>query len=155
MFDTPTTRFLEGGCALIIGVAGSDGEPYATRGWGLDVLSERRVRLLLAAADEGAIERLAEGGAIAVTACDVRTLRSLQIKGRSLGIDLLTDADRERADRYCEAFFTDVSDVDGAPRERVDRLEPADYVPVIIEVEEQYDQTPGPGAGARLESSSR
>ena len=154
VFDAPTAGFLEGGCALIIGLVDDDGEPYATRGWGLDVLTERRVRVLLAAEDEGALTRVASGAAVAVTACDVPTLRSMQLKGRSLGLEVATDEDRMRAGRYVEAFFTDITHVDRMPRHLVEQLEPAGYVPLIIEIDEQYDQTPGPSAGARLGTAS-
>ena len=68
--------------------------------------------------------------------------------------DGATDVDEARAGRYVDEFFSDVSDVDGTPWELVERLEPAAYVPVIIEIDEQYDQTPGPCAGARLETSA-
>jgi hypothetical protein len=148
--DDATKTFLEAGSALIIGTVGPDGAPFAGRGWGLDVLDGDRVRLLLDASDEGTIANVAAGRAIAVTAADVRTLRSMQLKGRALGLDETTAADRERWDRYREEFFTDILETDGTPRELTDRFAPDDVVACTIEVDELFDQTPGPGAGARI-----
>jgi hypothetical protein len=148
--DEATTTFLEAGSALIIGTVDADGAPFAGRGWGLDVLDGGRLRLLLDASDEGTIANVAAGRAIAVTAADVRTLRSMQLKGRALGIEETTDADRERWGRYLDAFFTDLRETDGTPRELTDRFAPDDVVACTIEVHELFDQTPGPGAGARI-----
>ena len=149
--DEATRAFLEAGSALIIGTVGPDGAPFAGRGWGLDVLDGGVVRLLLDATDEGSIANVDAGRAIAVTAADVRTLRSVQLKGRAIGIEATTAADRERWSRYREEFFTDILETDGTPRELTDRVAPDDVVPCTIEVHELFDQTPGPGAGARIE----
>ena len=101
MLEPETAAFLETGCALIVGTVATDGEPLAARGWGLTVLDPSRVtvRLLLDVADITTIEHLAAGGAVAVTSADVRTLRSVQMKGRARGVEIATgeDAARRRA----------------------------------------------------------
>ena len=78
---------------------------------------------------------------------DVIDLRSVQLKGRSTGVDVATAADRARADEYTEAFFGDAQATDGGARSLLDRLLPRDYVACTVAVEELFDQTPGPGAG--------
>lgn len=145
-------EFLEGGCGLIVGTVAPDGEPYATRGWGLTALpgDGPRLRLLLAANDPVAIEHLAPGGRIAITGADVPTLRSMQVKGHSLGVEEATDADRARARAFMDAFFGDIVATDAFKRSLVDRLEPADFVACVVLVEALYDQTPGPEAGASM-----
>jgi hypothetical protein len=152
VFEPATTEFLESGCALIVGTVAADGEPHASRGWGLDVLGDDPplVRLVLDAGDAVAVEHAAARGQIAVTAASVRTLRSTQLKGTSLGLEASTPELTERADRYIEQFFTDIGETDGTARDVLERLRPAGYVACTIQVEDRFDQTPGPGAGAPI-----
>jgi hypothetical protein len=153
VLDDDTIAFLVGGCALIVGTVSPDGDPHASRGWGLTVLGTGplRARLLLAADDARTLANLEQGARVAVTAGDVPTLRSMQLKGRSLGLEPGTEDDRARMGRFVEGFYGDISSTDGTPRRVLDRLTPLDVTACTIEVEELYDQTPGPSAGARLE----
>jgi hypothetical protein len=154
VFDDETRSFLESGCGLIVGTVAADGAPHAARGWGLEVLEAgppARCRLLLDSDDERSIAHVVEGGAISVTATDVMTLRSIQLKGRAIGPEVLTPEDVARGTRYVEAFFTDVHAVDDVPWELFERFMPHGYVVCAFEAHERYDQTPGPGAGARVE----
>lgn len=152
MPDEAIAKFLEGGCALIVATVSPDGEPYATRAWGLDIVpgDPLRARVLLAADDHRTIAHLGGSGRIAVTGGDVRTLRSIQLKGRAVGIEPVRDKDRARAGRYLDEFFTAVVETDGTPRHTLERIIPLDYVVCTITVEEIYDQTPGPCAGASV-----
>lgn len=156
MVGEATAGLLGGGCAIIVGAVLDDGEPYASRGWGLTLLPgvPARARLLLAADDDVGVAALAPGRAIAVTAADVPSLRSVQVKGRSLGVTPATDDDRARAARFVDGFFGDIVRTDGTSRRVLDRLIPADYVACTLTIEQLYDQTPGPGAGAVLERPS-
>lgn len=153
MFDDETTALLASGCALIVGTVSEDGEPHAGRGWGLEVLADgdvAQLRLLLDLADTRTIEHAAEGGAIAVTATSVRTLRSVQMKGRTLGLEVADAHDADRAADYIRQFFTDIQETDGTEDALLDRFVPIGYVACTIEVGERFDQTPGPGAGAQV-----
>ena len=140
-----------------MGTASPDGEPHAGRGWGLDVLDDSEaptVRVLVDARDPVTIANLAAGGAVAITAADIRTLRSIQMKGRSLGVDPPDPGDAERAGRYCDAFMIDIMETDGTPRDLLERIVPEGFVPCRVVVEDRFDQTPGPGSGERIESPS-
>jgi hypothetical protein len=151
VFDAEQTTFLESGCSLILGTVLPDGEPHAGRGWGLDIQPDTdQVRLLLDAEDSPTVARAAAGGAIAITAADVRTLRSMQLKGRVLSVEVASPEDAARAVRFCEEFFTDIAETDGTPRERTERLVPVGYMACTVAVGHVFDQTPGPGAGALL-----
>ena len=109
------------------------------------------MRILLSATDAPALANLEDSGRISITAADVPTLHSMQLKGRKdSSAEAATASDRERADRYCDAFYADVERSDGTPRRMIERLRPADFVVLEILVDEFYDQTPGPGAGASL-----
>jgi hypothetical protein len=151
-----TAAFLQSGCALVVGTVAVDGEPRASRGWGLTLLpgdgpEQLVVRLLLDGTDPLVRDNLAATGAIAVTAGNVRTLRSTQLKGRIVSFDDASATDLERAGRYVDAFVSDIVAVDRTPRQLIERMVPASFVGCTIAVTELYDQSPGPGAGARLE----
>lgn len=147
----------ERGCALTVGTVGPDGAPHASRAWGLTLTatSTSPVRLLLAADDATTLANLGRdgdhGGRVAITGADVRTLRSFQLKGRVTALEPATEEDHEKADRYCDDFFTDIEVTDGTPRVLTERLRPANYVACTVEVEEAFDQTPGPQAGSPVE----
>ena len=145
----------ERGCALVVGTVGPDGSPYASRGWGLTLTPTTTgpVRLLLDAGDAVTLANLRrEGdGRVAITGADVVTLRSFQLKGRVVAIDDADAEDRAKVDRYCDDFFTDIEATDGTPRVLTERLRPAAYVACTVEIDEAYDQTPGPGAGSRVD----
>src|SRR5687768_13699956 len=157
VIDPETTAFLESGCGLLVGTVSADGAPHAGRGWGIDVLRDAeglRLRLLLDVDDERTIEHVADGGAIAVTATNVHTLRSLQLKGRAGRPEVATPEDHDRAQRYMDDFFGDIVATDGSSEELLARFVPRGYVACTVDVHERFDQTPGPGAGVRVEGSA-
>jgi hypothetical protein len=153
VFDAETVQFLESGCALIVGIVGPDGAPFAARGWGIDVVVEgdADLRLILDAGEAPLLEVLGAAGAIAVTAGDVRTLYTMQMKGHAVAIMPATDADRARARRYCDDFIAAVHGVDGTPNNLLERMVPLDYAVCMVKVDALFNQSPGPGAGAALE----
>jgi Pyridoxamine 5'-phosphate oxidase len=156
VFDPETRAFLESGCGLLVATVSADGEPHASRGWGLDVVelgSPTVVRVVLDADDERTLEHVAAGGAIAITAANVLTLRSLQLKGRADGLDATSPVDPERVDRYVRQFHADVELTDRVTWATFQTFFPASYVTCVVRVDEMFDQTPGPGAGARTGSS--
>ena len=152
MLAPDTTTFLEGGCSLIVGTVGADGEPTAARGWGLTVLDRDGVdcRLLLDATALRTQADLRATGVIAVTAADVPTLHSIQLKGFLLEIEPATDADRERAADFAAAFFGDVHATDGTDLAVLRQLYPESFVATVVRFGEIYDQTPGPIAGTAI-----
>lgn len=151
MLSAEDRAFLETGCALIIGTVAIDGAPFASRGWGLDVLDDGRIRLLVDGDDEGTLANAAATGAIAITAADVRTLHSTQLKGTVVAIDDGSDADAARARRYCDQFFLDIHETDGTAYEVLERMVPTRYAVCTCRVDEWFDQTPGPGAGSPVD----
>jgi hypothetical protein len=154
VFDAETKAFLESGCALIFGTVSTDGEPHVNRGWGFNVSADSRHRLLISAHDETARAYIDATGRIAITATSVLTLHSLQLKGLVVSIEVATADDEARAARYCDAFAGDIFEVDGTPRTYIDRVVPSDYLALTVEIEETFDQTPGPAAGTPLAGST-
>ena len=152
MLSAETKDFLESGCALIVATVSSTGEPFATRAWGMFVLDGgRRIRVLFDDTDTRSLDNLHDSGRVAITAAHVPTLHSMQLKGRFVRSEAADDRDREKAAQYCENFFTDIERTDGQPRRLLERMVPEGFFACEVVVEELYDQTPGPGAGASLE----
>jgi hypothetical protein len=153
MLDAEMVRFLEGGSALVVGTVDGDGVPHACRGWGLDVLAadSGSFRLYIDDHDSQARENLAAGGSVAVTAADVTTLRSVQLKGTSLGEHPLPGDAEARVARYTSAFYGDIEATDGMRHRLLERLTPGGVVAVGLSATDLYDQTPGPSAGQRVD----
>lgn len=147
--DPEHVAFAADGRALIVGVVDDLGVPCATRGWGFRVTGERAV-VLLDADDVAALGSVTAGRGIAVSAADVATLRSLQMKGVVVDVVPLTDEDRTALDHYVRTFYAAVIAVDGVPRALIERVTPSRFVACRFDVREIYDQTPGPGAGAPI-----
>ena len=150
MIDPALTAFLERGCAMVVGTVSADGEPHAQRGWGCSVVGPTTVRLLLDSSDPVLVEHISAGGRIAVTSADVRNLRSVQLKGRVARVEPPAEDDLARCEQHNEELFTDIFETDFFPRRLSERMVPPGYVVAVVEVEELFDQTPGPGAGARV-----
>jgi hypothetical protein len=153
VFDDELKAFLESGCATIVGLVTRNGDPFATRGWGSEIDAARAtVRVLVGAGALAAAGRATgeEPFAIALTGGHIVTLRSVQAKGTAVRVEPPTDADLARSARFCDEFFEAVHVTDGTDRALLERLLPADLLAVTVEVDELYDQTPGPRAGAPL-----
>jgi predicted pyridoxine 5'-phosphate oxidase superfamily flavin-nucleotide-binding protein len=149
VIDEALQAFLERGCAIVVGTAGADGAPHAQRAWSCEVLDDATVRVLLDATDPVLREHLAETGRIAITAADVRTLRSVQLKGRAVSVEEEPTAeDLARFAAHLEELVTDIEMTDHFPRQLSERMVPPGYFVTVVAVEELYDQTPGPSAGA-------
>jgi Pyridoxamine 5'-phosphate oxidase len=155
MIGAETAAFLESGCVLIVGTVAPDGEPHVARGWGVTVLGGEptRLRLLIDSYDSVAIANLASGAKVAVTGGCVRTLQSTQLKGHASAIEPVTTDDEERAERYIDEMTSIINEVDGTPRSQIGRLRPSGYVACTVTVDEFYDQSPGPRAGAAIDVS--
>lgn len=149
--DDDLVPFLESGCALVLGSTGSGGAPYAARGWGLDVLDAAagRIRAIVVDAD---LPFLGEGGPVAVTCTSVRTLHSIQLKGRVEAVEATASpADADRSRRYADDYLGDIVESDGLPLGVIQRMLPTRPLAAItVVVDQLFDQTPGPAAGAAL-----
>ena len=155
MLDDATLAFLQAGSATIVGLVDHDGEPFATRAWGAEVLDgdPPRMRLLVGAgAFTTAGYHIGDDVrfAIAVTGGDVQTLQSVQVKGTAVSLEEPNDDDLRRSVAYCDDFFGAVQATDNIDPALMQRLVPADLWACTIEIDEVYDQTPGPKAGSRL-----
>jgi len=153
MFAAELTTMIESGAGLVIGTAAADGTPRGVRAWGAWIVDpeEQRLRVVFTGDDQTLVDNL-EGRKVAVTAADVRTVRSVQLKGRVVSVEQPTPADIEITERQTTSFFEGVNATDGNPIELLDVMRPCTHLVIEMIVDEQYDQTPGPTAGTALQS---
>jgi hypothetical protein len=150
MIQPEVAAHFEGPRSLIVGSVDGNGAPDATRGWGAAVLDTGRLRILVPAAARGTLANLAHGGRLAVTATDVVTAKSIQVKGHAGAPESPTADDVRRFEQYVAGFLTAVAESDGTPMELLERMRPHRCVALDVTVEECFDQTPGPAAGRAL-----
>jgi hypothetical protein len=141
---------LESPCSLIVGTVDADGLPDASRAWGVEVLDERHLRVLLSTQAPLTRRNVEGGGAVALTATHFTTFESVQLKGRATQVVEATAADRIRFDRYRAGARRAIAETDGTPEELVERFMTADVYACLMTVESVFDQTPGRTAGTQL-----
>jgi len=144
------TELLESPCSLIVGTVDAAGLPDASRAWGVEVLDDRHVRVLLSTQASVTRRNVEGGGAIALTATHFSTFESVQLKGHATHVEEATPADRIRFRHYCTGATRAIAASDGTPEELVERFMTADVYACLVAVESLFDQTPGRGAGTQL-----
>jgi hypothetical protein len=142
--------FLESPCSLIVGTVDADGFPDASRAWGVEVLDERTLRVLLSTQAPVTRRNVEGGGAIALTATNFRTFESVQLKGHATQTEAAAPADRIRFEQYCTGAMRAIAETDGAPEELVARFITGDVYVCRMVADSVYDQTPGSSAGTQL-----
>ncbi len=150
MIGSELVELLESPCSLIVGTVGPDGTPDASRAWGLEVLDDRRLRVLLSTQAPVTRRNVERGGAIALTATHFSTFESVQLKGRATQVEEATPADRIRFERYSAGATRAIAESDGTPEALVGRFMTADVYVCRVTVDSVYDQTPGRSAGTQL-----
>jgi hypothetical protein len=142
-----------GSSSGVVGLCTAEGEPWATRCWGVSLIDEEplRLRLLLPAGSLSRAGHRAGDGtrfALALTTANVSTLHAVQAKGTAHSLQETSAEDRVRFDAYKAMFFDAINRTDGYEPEALARWAPRDLCAAILDVEALFDQTPGPGAGA-------
>jgi hypothetical protein len=139
------------GGATIVGTVNADGSPRGVRGWSISIVdaSNHRVRVAVAADDPVVVENLRRRP-VAVTTADVMTFESVQLKGSASIVEPPTEADLADVSAQTAAFLEAIERVDRTPTELAMRFVSQTVVMIEMVVEQQFDQTPGPGAGARV-----
>jgi hypothetical protein len=147
-------EFLDSGVSMVGASADDRLVPEAFRMWGAS-LGDGGVLRALVSSDAGqTFECVGQGTLLCMTFTDVLNLRSIQVKGRSIGApEPPGPSDVACMERYQEAL-SPKSRLNGTPEPLLAAIRPRSVFAVSIVVEEAYDQTPGPAAGTRLEEES-
>ncbi len=136
------------GSGIVVGVVGVDGRPLALRAWGIDVVGDNELRVVMGL-DDLLVDHL-PGRPVAVNSSEVRTYRSHQAKGTAVAVRAATRADEALAASQTAVFFDAIHEVDGNPIEQLRRLLPNRYHTVQMMVSEVFEQSPGPHAGTSI-----
>jgi hypothetical protein len=125
--------------------------PQVVRAWGLKVgLDGASATICVGAArDSQTLANLQDNGAISVTMVVPSTYRMIQMKGQVISVAEPSAEQLARVEAHAAAFAEEVRPM-GLSAEQARRFLSSDLVAVSFSVHEIYDQTPGPGAGARL-----
>ncbi|HET7574705.1 MAG TPA: hypothetical protein VFJ99_06270 [Solirubrobacterales bacterium] len=148
--DPALAGFLTSGVAIMAATRDGDLQPEIARGWGPGPSADgARLDLCLIAPSGSATRANLEANvSIAVNCTRPSTYRAVQIKGRVTEVRAPTEDDLARAAEHAEAFTADTAKV-GSPAPSAFYIGAVDLA-VTLEVDELYDQTPGPAAGSRL-----
>jgi len=141
--------FIESGVGMVGASAGDDLVPEAFRLWGVSWDPDGHLRALISSDATRTLATVKPGAWLSLTFVDM-TMRSVQVKGRAVsGPELPNRADVEVMRRYrtdmVAAFATR-----GVPSLLLDAIRPLAVFALTVAVEELYNQTPGPKAGARF-----
>ncbi len=151
VIEPDVVALLESGCSTFVGTVDANGNPAAAHALGIQVLDGgAHLRVILNGEEHQVLDNLRSTAVVALGATDVPTLRSVQVKGRTVLIEAVTAEDRIRTDAYLARFFTAVHETDGIEVDVLRRLVPREFIAAVMTVEELFDQTPGPQAGASL-----
>ncbi len=144
--------FCEGGISLLVGTRDAANRPACARPIGARVSPTRDHLTLLVPSEAGArvIANLRDNGLAAVTFVRPIDNRGMQVKGRCLAVRPPTPDEEELVQRYRVAFAETLHQV-GMPRPRTMRLTIAPCLAAEIAIEQLFQQTPGPSAGAPLQ----
>ncbi|MBV8758434.1 MAG: pyridoxamine 5'-phosphate oxidase family protein [Deltaproteobacteria bacterium] len=144
--------FVESGVSVLVGTRDAALKPEAQRAVGCVVRGDRRVLAVLVPEGTGArtLANLAAGSPVAVTFSRIVDHRTVQVKGACERVREASAAEIEAARRYVSAF-TEALYFIGMSRAISRRLGLEPLWVVEVGVGELFEQTPGPGAGARME----
>jgi len=143
-------RILEGLSAIAVGTRDAALGPACVQAVGVTADASGRVTVFIPeATGERTFANLAANGAVAVVMEKILTHRTVQVKGRCVGLRPASEDEREIVERCMGAFFDDVVSA-GAPRRVLTRKNRWPCRAVTLEVAEVYEQTPGPRAGLPL-----
>lgn len=145
--------FLESGLVLVVGTVDGAGAPECTFAVGLRVHSGGRRATVFLAAEPAArtLQHLRGGGAVAITGSRPFDYRTIQLKGRAVGVREVPPEERPIVAACREAFAAQLEKV-GWARSMMRRVSAWPCLAAEIELAAVFDQTPGPRAGSPVRS---
>jgi hypothetical protein len=145
-------EFIESGVSILVGTRDAELSPACGRAMGARVDLERGVLTIYLpeATSARTLANLRDNAQIAVTFSRPMTHRSLQVKGVCAAVRASGEADRVTQEQY-RAGYAEQLLVVGVPRAQSSRMTYWPSVAVDVAVRDLFVQTPGPGAGRRLD----
>lgn len=144
-------EWLQGGTSIIVATADADGVPATCRGIAMSAAPDLQtvtVYLPATTAHE-TLANIATTRRMAVAASHPLSHSTVQIKGVTRGVKMAGPADEPFVTAQWQQF-TDVLAELGLPRRVTHRVVHWPAFAIELSVEQVFDQTPGPNAGAPL-----
>jgi hypothetical protein len=140
------------GVSVMVGTRDASLVPECTRAWGIRVGGTREsVTIFLSKRIAGkTIDNLRDNGQIAVTCTRPTDHITCQLKGHVGGMQTVTSSDREVSRRWHLEFMAELRAI-GVPSALCEAWNTEPDLAVEIAVAEVFDQTPGPGAGKKID----
>lgn len=155
-FDADRAGFMQSAVSISLGARDRERRPSVTRGLGCRVLPGGEVRVYVdAPLSQDLLRDVADTGQVAIVFSDIVRHRTLQVKAADARIQPMDDGDHRVVDAYAEAFTAVVVGI-GYPASVVRALlqeSRAAREAIVLHPNEAFEQTPGPQAGQRLEST--
>jgi hypothetical protein len=151
VIDNELKDFIESEVGILFGSRDAGLSPEVTHAWGARVLEGGNEVELFVDRDAGArtVANLKANRLVAATFASPITYRSVQLKGWCLAIEEPAAADAPWIERHREAFAESLR-ARGLASHVSRTLWSKDVVRVRFQIDESFDQTPGPGAGKKL-----
>jgi hypothetical protein len=149
--DAEMKAFIESEVAVVVGTRDDTLVPEATFGWGPRVLEGgHEVEMFIdRRPGEKTIANLRSNGAFAATFASPISYLAVQLKGWCAEIGEAAAQDQPWIDKHREAFMEALR-ARGLPAHVTRNYWTQEVVRVRLRAEEYFNQTPGPGAGAKL-----
>jgi hypothetical protein len=152
--DADHAAFIQGGVSVIVASRNAELVADVVRGCGCRVSRDRRrVTVLVEPSRAGTLlDDVVANRMVAVVFSQPSTHRTIQLKGTDARIVKVTPADRAVAARHLAAWIDELGSIGyarefaAALRGRAEHLAAISFTPSAA-----FQQTPGPGAGQRLE----
>ena len=146
-------EFIESGVSMLVGTRDAALRPDVLRAVGALVGKDREslTVFLNEQVAERAVANLRDNGKIALTCARPYDHRGIQVKGTMISLREGVEADRVQQERYLAGFVEHLYIV-GLPRAVIRQLRIYPSVAVTFAAEDVFVQTPGPGAGRRLDA---
>lgn len=144
--------FFRGGVSVIVGTVNRDGVPSCCRGVAMTSADGGKTVTVYVpvATSQEIINNVAMTRRIAVGSTYPPDHAAIQLKGTAAGARLATEDEAERIREQMEGFADSLDEI-GLPRRLTRSITHWPAFAIDVQVEEQYEQTPGPKAGARLQ----
>ena len=148
-------ELIEGGVSLQVGTRDAKLRPEVLRAVGVAVGPDRTTLTVYLPAQlaERTIANLEDNGELALTFSHVIDHRTMQLKGKLVSLRRSRRNEKAIQERWLAAFAEQLHMV-GFSRRTALRLRYWPSVAVEVALRDVFVQTPGPGAGRRLEGSA-
>ncbi|MFN3523011.1 MAG: hypothetical protein ACK4YQ_12245 [Phenylobacterium sp.] len=154
MVDETLNAFLEGPVMMVAAAVSGDGRPVLARALGARRVGGGLVELIVSRAQwPQAVAAMVSDAAMAFTFCRPHDYQTFQMKGDVVAARAAGADDLARARAYCERMTRELMGLGVQERQIACWLCLEDLVCVSFRPRQAFRQTPGPNAGARLESA--